>query len=66
MEFPELKEFFSAEEEERMQKEREYLLHGPGKIERILNEEMEKLAEHMEAKITQQDEEFLSKLGTKK
>jgi len=53
MEFSELKEFFSAEEEERMRQEREYLLHGPGKIERILNEEMERLAEHMENKITQ-------------
>ena len=52
MEFSELKEFFSAEEEERMRQEREYLLHGPGKIERILNEEMERLAEHMESKIT--------------
>ena len=66
MEFSELKEFFSADEEEQMRKEREYLLHGPGKIERILNEEMERLAEHMEQKITQQDDEFLAKLGVKK
>ena len=50
-EIDELKEFFSTEEEEAMRREQEYLLHGPGKIERIINEEMERLQQHMETKI---------------
>ena len=62
-EIDELKEFFSTEEEEAMRREQEYLLHGPGKIERIINEEMERLQQHMETKIALQDEEFLTKMG---
>jgi len=58
-EIKEFKEYFSAEERERQREEEEYLLHGPGKIERILNEEMERLQKDMVAKIEKQDEEFL-------
>ena len=49
-----------------MRLEHEYNLNGPGKIERILNEEMERLQKHMEVKIAGQDEEFLTKMGVKK
>ena len=41
------------------------MLRGPGRIERIMREEMDKLHAHMEDKIKRQDEEFLSKLGKK-
>ena len=36
---------------------------GPGRIERIMREELEKLHVHMEDKIKKQDEEFLSKIN---
>ena len=65
-EIEELTEFFSAEEQEAMRLEQEYLMHGPGKIERILNEEMERLQQDMVKKIGHQDEEFLAKMGVKK
>lgn len=42
------------------------MMHGPGKIKRILNEEMDRLSKHMDAKITSQDEDFLAKMGVKK
>ena len=60
------KEYFSQEEREAQAAEEEYLLHGPGKIERILNEEMERLAKDMETKILKQDDDFLNKMGVKK
>ena len=50
-EIVELGEYFSEEEQRRIKEEQEYLLHGPGKIERILNEEMERLTKAMEDKI---------------
>ena len=50
-EINELNEYFSVEEQQKIKEEQEYLLHGPGKIERILNEEMERLQKDMEAKI---------------
>ena len=65
-EIEELKEYFSVEEQEAIRKEQEYLLHGPGKIQRILNDEMERLQSYMENKIKDQDEEFLTKMGVKK
>ena len=42
-EINQLSEYFSAEEQEAIRKEQEYNLHGPGKISRILNDEMERL-----------------------
>jgi uncharacterized ferredoxin-like protein len=41
------------------------MTRGPGRIERIMREEMEKLATHMEEKIKAQDEDFLNKLAKK-
>jgi hypothetical protein len=41
------------------------MLRGPGRIERIMREELEKLQNHMEDKIRQQDEDFLNKLAKK-
>lgn len=38
-----LKDYFSEEEQEMMKKEREYMMTGPGKVQRILNEEMQRL-----------------------
>lgn len=36
---------------------------GPGRIERIMREELGKMQNHMESRIKQQDEEFFSKLA---
>ena len=58
-EIPDLQEYFSADEMEAMRAEQEYMTNGPGKIEAILNAEMERLQQYMEEKIAQQDEEFL-------
>lgn len=41
------------------------MLRGPGRVERIMREEMEKLTSHMDEKIRQQDEDFLNKLAKK-
>jgi uncharacterized ferredoxin-like protein len=38
---------------------------GPGRIERIMREEMDKLATVMEEKIRLQDEDFLNRLAKK-
>jgi hypothetical protein len=42
------------------------MLYGPGRIERIMHEELGKLQVHMDDKIRKQDEEFISKVTTKK
>ena len=36
---------------------------GPGRIERIMREEMDKLQNHLEDRIRKQDEEFLAKVN---
>ena len=41
-----------------MQREKDYMEKGPGKVESILNEEMSRLFANMEEKIKKQDEEF--------
>jgi len=61
-EIEDLKQFFSAAELEQIEKENEYMLRGPGRIERIMREELEKLAVHMEDRIKKQDEDFLNKM----
>lgn len=61
-EIEDLKQFFSAAELEQIEKENEYMLRGPGRIERIMREELDKLAFHMENRIKRQDEEFLQKV----
>jgi hypothetical protein len=41
------------------------MLRGPGRVERIMREELDKLTNHMEDKIRLQDEEFLNRLAKK-
>lgn len=55
-------QFLSAEEKAQLDRENEYMLRGPGRIERIMREEMDKLTAHMEDRIRAQDEEFISKV----
>jgi hypothetical protein len=43
--------YFSRAEKDAIQNEKDYMEHGPGRIERILNEEMGKLGDHMDKKI---------------
>jgi hypothetical protein len=62
-EIDDLKQFFSEGELEQIEKENEYMLRGPGRIERIMREEMEKLSSHMEERIRKQDEDFLQKVN---
>ena len=42
------------------------MLHGPGRIDRIMREELEKLQNHMNDKIKKQDEDFIVKVTGKK
>ena len=58
-----MKQFFSEAELEQIEKENEYMLRGPGRIERIMREELDKLAFHMEERIKKQDEEFIQKVN---
>ena len=46
-----IKQFLSEAERAQIEKENEYMLRGPGRIERIMREEMEKMAAFMEEKI---------------
>ena len=41
------------------------MLRGPGRIERIMRQEMDKMASFMEEKIRLQDEDFLNRLAKK-
>ncbi|CDW74773.1 UNKNOWN [Stylonychia lemnae] len=65
-EIDDLRQFFSYDELMQIEKENEYMLRGPGRIERIMREEMDKLASHMEDRIRKQDEEFLQKVNPTK
>jgi hypothetical protein len=60
-----LQMFLSEAEKEQIEKENEYMTNGPGRIERIMREEMDKLATVMEEKIRLQDEDFLNRLAKK-
>lgn len=60
-----LKQFLSEAELAQIEKENEYMLRGPGRIERIMREEMDKMTSFMEEKIRLQDEDFLNKLAKK-
>ena len=64
-EIEDLKQYFSRAEEDAILREQDYMLRGPGRIERIMREEMDKLNAHMEERIKKQDEEFLTKVGKK-
>ena len=60
-----IRQFLSQDELVQLEKENEYMLRGPGRVERIMREEMDKLAAHMEDKIRAQDEDFLNRLAKK-
>ena len=60
-----IRQFLSQDELVQLEKENEYMLRGPGRVERIMREEMDKLASHMEDKIRAQDEDFLNRLAKK-
>ncbi len=55
----------SENEIAQIEKENEYMLRGPGRIERIMREEMEKLSNHMEEKIRAKDEDLLNIIAKK-
>ena len=61
-----LQDYMSVEEREALQREKDYMEHGAGKVEAILNEEMGKLFANMEDKMKKQDEEFQLKLNPPK
>eukprot|EP00347_Sterkiella_histriomuscorum_P014077 403362250 len=65
-EIEDLKLFFSEAELAQIEKENEYMLRGPGRIERIMREELDKLSFHMEDRIRKQDEEFMQKIAPAK
>jgi len=65
-EIEDLKQFFSSAELEQIEKENEYMLRGPGRIERIMQDELDKLASHMEERIRKQDEDFIQKVAPPK
>ena len=61
-----LQDFLSGEEKEAIAKQKEYMERGPGRVEALLNDEMEKLYANMEDQIKHQDEEFINKMGPPK
>ena len=56
--------YMSQEEKDVLAREKEYMEHGPGRVEAILNEEMSRLFTNMEEKVKKQDEDFASRTGT--
>jgi hypothetical protein len=60
-----IRQFLSEAEIAQIEKENEYMLRGPGRVERIMREELDKLTNHMEEKIRMQDEDFLNRLAKK-
>ena len=58
----ELQEYMSQNEKDVIARQRDYMEHGPGKIEAILNSEMGRLYERMDEQIRVQDEEFMNKV----
>lgn len=60
-----IKQFLSAEEKAQIDRENEYMLRGPGRIEKIMRDEMDKLTAHMEDRIRAQDEDFINKMQKK-
>ena len=53
----------SQNEKDAFERERDYMENGPGKIEAVLNDEMNKLFASMDDKIKAQDEDFLTKIN---
>ena len=62
----ELQDYMSQNERDVIARQREYMEHGAGKVEAILNAEMGKLTARMEESIRAQDEEFMNKVGPQK
>lgn len=58
----EIYEYLTEEEREEFERQKEYMLNGPGRIEAIINGEMDKLYTKMQEKIAKQDEDFFSKM----
>ena len=61
-----LQEYMSQNERDVIARQREYMEHGAGKVEAILNAEMGKLVSRMDESIRVQDEEFMNKVGPAK
>ena len=58
----EIYEYLTEEEKNEFNRQKEYMLNGPGRIEAIINGEMDKLFNKMQEKIAKQDEEFFAKM----
>ena len=61
-----MQEYMSKEEKDAMAREKEYMEHGAGKVEAILNDEMGRLFANMEEKMKKQDEACLARLNPPK
>lgn len=59
-------QYLTDDERAEFERQKEYMLNGPGRIESIVDKEMEKLYTNMQDQITKQDAEFISKLPVKK
>ncbi len=64
-EIDEIYQYLSQTEQQEFERQKEYMLNGPGRIEKILNDEMEKLYSIMNQKIAKQDEEFMARIPEK-
>ena len=58
----EIYQYLTTEERAEFERQKEYMSHGPGRVEAILNEEMERLYAQMQTKIAKQDEDFFAKM----
>ena len=54
-----LQEYMSQNERDEIARQRDYMEHGAGKIESILNGEMSKLYSKMDEQIRAQDDDFM-------
>ena len=59
-------QYLTAEERAEFERQKDYMLNGPGRIETIVNREMEKLYANMQSQIARQDEEFMARMPAKK
>ena len=62
-EVDDLMQFMNESEQQSIEREKDYNTKGPGRIENIINTEMDKLMGFMKEKMNKQDEEFISKQG---
>ena len=59
-------QYLTERERAEFERQKEYMLHGPGRIETVVNAEMEKLYKDMQDCIEKQDADFMAKLPQKK